>query len=166
MMTVTGLNETLQRLTEASEGQDDNSEKIRLVLMRLADIGIAKANLIYSRSTSSDRIPVLSYTFTDDYTVCVKADGTDVLFLEFGTGITYMQDYPTDEGFEPIFTAGSWSDNESLGGKHHWNSPYGWWYIKDGNKYHSYGNPPIRAMYEAKKEMKNQIENVMREVFG
>ena len=139
-MTVDGLDETLSLLENTS-----SPEKLNLFLRRLAEIGIGRAQRIYGVTTAEANAPDLSYEFIDNNTVCVKASGKDVLFLEFGTGITYMEDYPTDEGFEPIYHAGDWSDNETLGGKHHWNSPYGWWYYKDGSKSdkrHTMGLPP------------------------
>ncbi|MBO7712423.1 MAG: hypothetical protein J6S85_02570 [Methanobrevibacter sp.] len=159
-MTTDGLTETLTLLDNIIA-----PEKIELFLERLAETGIGKAQRIYGVSTSEAQTPDLSYEFIDNNTVCVKASGEDVLFLEFGTGITYMQEYPTDEGFTPIFYAGDWSDNEELGGKHHWRNPNGW-YIPGGHGKHTYGIAPARAMYEAKKEIKQQIEIIAREVFG
>lgn len=160
-MTVEGLNETIALLENAI-----SPEKITLFLERLAEIGVFTADKNYHAITESDiTYPTLSYEFTDSNTVCITANGTDVLFLEFGTGITYSVDYPTDEGFNPIFKAGDWSDNEALGGKHHWNDPRGW-YIPGGHGKHTYGILPARAMYEAKKEIKQKIEQTAREVFG
>lgn len=164
-MTVDGLLETIELLDGII-----SAEKINLFLTRLAETGIFTASDHYRAAAatvpeSKVEIPDLSYEFIDANTVCIKASGTDVLFLEFGTGITYREDYPTDEGFNPIFHAGDWSDNEELGGKHHWNDPRGW-YIPGGHGNKTYGILPARAMYDAKKEIKKQLQVIAEEVFG
>ena len=163
MMTVTGLNETLQRLSEI-EGEDNNG-KTEEALRRVAEIGVEVAQRLYSHSTSHP--PDVTYSFINENTVCVRAESENVLFLEFGTGITYMREYPPDGGFNPTYMVGDWSDNEALGGKGLWRSPYGWWFTNDaGNSQHTMGNPPVMAMYYAKKEMEQRLDETVREVFG
>ena len=51
-------------------------------------------------------------------------------------------------------------------GKGHWNDPKGWWYSnEDGSGHHSYGNPPNMPMYNTVKELEQELERVVREVF-
>lgn len=169
-ITVTGLTETLKRVEDLnSTERGDMREKIELFLLKLAQIGIGRAQFEYSRATND--VPQLSAIQINENTICVRASGKNVLFLEFGTGITYMANYPDDEGFQPIYYAGDWSTSPR--GKGHWNDPKGWWYpaengyhLGKGGYQHTYGNPPVRAMYEAKKEMRDKIDTVIREVFG
>ena len=48
-------------------------------------------------------------------------------------------------------------------GKGHWDDPNGWWF---GDGEHTFGNPPAQAMYDAKQEIINAIEQVANEVFN
>lgn len=164
MLTIDGLDETINLIESIKFGE----EKIHQFLTKLAEIGVSVARYEYAAAPNdwgASQKPEVGFEFIDDQTVCVRASGTDVLFFEFGTGITYQEPYPADEGFDPIFKAGDWSDNESLGGRHHWNDPNGW-YLPGRHGKKTYGIAPVRAMYDAKREMKQQIESIAREVFG
>ena len=59
--------------------------------------------------------------------------------------------------------AGTWSTDESLGGKGHWDDPNGWYY-KHGEK--SHGNPPAMAMVSARDTMVEELTTIAREVFA
>ena len=164
MLSVDGLDETIELI----RGVTVTQEKVRQFLTALADIGVSVAKTEYASAPNDwgkSQIPTVGVEFVNANTVCIRASGTDVLFFEFGTGITYMQEYPADEGFAPTFKAGDWSDNEELGGRHHWDDPKGW-YIPGGHGLHTYGIPPTRAMYDARKKVRQQIEAVAKEVFG
>lgn len=168
MITVSGLNETLQRLAEAEEGRDDNSEKLKIVLERIAQLGVSVAWRCYTSVPYDGNADFnVDWYENGENSVCVIAKGEDVLFLEFGTGKLHASPYPTDENFKPIFKAGDWSLSPQGAGN--WDNPKGWYYT---DKYtgqtrrHSYGSPPARGMYEAKKEMKNNVDRIIREVFG
>ena len=164
MITFDGIDDTISLLGNASD-----TNKIQEFLTRLAEIGVEVAERHYNSVPSeygNIEYPTVSFEVIDNNNVCVVATGTDVLFLEFGTGITYAEPYPQDEGFEPTFKMGDWSDNEELGGKGHWDNPNGWYLPKpypSGSR--TKGIAPERAMYEAKKEMKKNIERIAKEVF-
>lgn len=91
----------------------------------------------------------------------IYAEGEAVAFIEFGSGAKMGYGHPTagEHGLGP----GTWSSDESLGGKGHWDNPNGWYY-KHGEK--SYGNPPVMAMYDAVQTMTAEITTIAREVFG
>lgn len=164
-ITVSGISETLNLVERYNNDQGDMAEKIHLVLEKLARIGVSVAWTTYTASDTdgNDYFDVDWYE-TGENSVCVVARGEQILFLEFGTGARFAQPYPTDEDFKPIFKAGDWSKLHS--GK--WDNPKGWWYTDNsgntGN--HTYGIPPARGMYEAKKEIRNNVDAVIREVFG
>lgn len=168
MITVSGISETIQRLARVQEGRDDNSEKLKLVLEKIARLGVSVAwqhysDVPYDGNSDFD----VDWQENGDNSVCVIAKGKDILFLEFGTGAKFAQPYPNDEGFEPVFKAGDWSLSPQ--GKGQWNNPKGWYYTDESSgkkSIHSYGSPPARGMYEAKKEMKNNVDRIIREVFG
>ena len=90
----------------------------------------------------------------------IIAEGSNVMFLEFGTGI-YTED--TTEGMEakglpPIF-AGSYSQSEGLG----MFSPDHQFWFHEGVKYQ--GTLPMRGFYFASKEIKEQAVEVATKVF-
>ena len=91
----------------------------------------------------------------------IYAEGTAVAFIEFGSGAAKGYGHPqaSELGFGP----GTWSSNEELGGKGHWDDPNGWYY-KHGEK--SHGNPPAMAMYDAVQAMTSEITTIAKEVFG
>ena len=164
MITIDGLDDTVNLIANVAD-----TSKIQTFLQKLADIGVTVAKVHYQdvpNEYGNIEYPTVSFEVIDNNNVCVVATGVDLLFLEFGTGITYAEPYPTDEGFEPTFKAGDWSDNEELGGKHHWDNPKGWYLPKpypSGSR--TKGIAPSRGMYEAKKAMQNNIERIAKEVF-
>lgn len=142
--------------------RDHLDEKRRRFMERLADLGVATADLKF-RTADYDGEKDVSVTgpvWVDDKTLRVAASGSSVLFIEFGSGLIGGGHPQSAEfGYGP----GTYSDNESLGGKHHWDDPKGWYY-EHGKK--SHGNPPARAMYEAGKQMRENIAKIAREVYG
>ena len=127
---------------------------------RLADMGAVKASLEFSRAI---------YTGPEDHEISITkkengyivlATGETVLFVEFGSGLIGYG-YPPEElnGMGP----------GTYPGKGHWNDPKGWYLpkdkqAKDGTK-HTYGNPPNMPMYNTVKELEQELERVVREVF-
>ena len=91
----------------------------------------------------------------------IYAEGEAVAFIEFGSGAKegYGHHLAGEHGLGP----GTWSTNEELGGKGHWDDPNGWYY-KHGEK--SLGNPPAMAMYDAVQAMTAEITTIAKEVFG
>lgn len=164
MMTVTGLNETLQMIPNAAGGSEDIRSKIDDVLERLARLGVEVAWTHYTSGDLDGNYDFdVDWQFNGENSVCVIAKGTQVLFLEFGTGAKYAgtNPYGTDMGFNPIFRPGDYSKQH----KNQWDNPKGWYYYS-GQKAPTHGIPATRGMYEAKKEMLNEIDSIVREVFG
>ena len=91
----------------------------------------------------------------------IYAEGEAVAFIEFGSGASMGYGHPTagEHGLGP----GTWSTNEELGGKGHWDNPNGWYY-KHGEK--SHGNPPAMAMVSARDTILEELTTIAREVFG
>ena len=146
--------ERLQK--ELSDYRQWQKQKAKELAERCAMLGASVASLEFSRAI---------YTGTKDATVkvakkgngyIVKADGKSVLFIEFGSGITYGYGHPENGtyGMGP----GTYPD-----GKGHWNDPKGW-YIPGGQ--HTYGNPPAMPMYTARKTIEEELPRIVKEVFG
>lgn len=96
-----------------------------------------------------------------DGSAIIYAEGEAVAFIEFGSGASMGYGHPTagEHGLGP----GTWSTNEELGGKGHWDDPNGWYY-KHGKK--SHGNPPAMAMVAARDAMVEELTTIAKEVFG
>jgi hypothetical protein len=121
------------------------------------------------RSVAEIRFAAAQYDGTNDVSVRVDnngssaviyAEGSAVAFIEFGSGAAMGYGHPEADkhGLGP----GTWSTDESLGGKGHWDNPNGWYY-KHGEK--SHGNPPAMAMVSARDTMVEELTTIAREVF-
>lgn len=161
MRIVSNVDSVIRQLEEYKRSLDYRK---RLFMERLALLGIETASLLFETvrydgdkdATVTDRPEWIS-----DTRLQIRASGATVLFLEFGSGAAFGYGHPqaAEFGYGP----GTWSDNEDLGGKYHWNDPRGWYY-EHGKK--SLGNEPSAAMRTAADEMRRQIVEIAREVFA
>lgn len=153
-----GLDEAIERLEYLETWM---AQKANELCERCASIGAMVASIRFAR---------VPYEGPKDATVTVnavdggyevRADGDAVLFLEFGSGIKYGGGHP--EAGKYRMGPGKYPIPP---GKGHWNSDRGWWLPKDKGKGHTYGNPPAMAMYDARKEIEERLESIVREVFS
>lgn len=130
--------------------------KIDLLLQRLAVLGATKATLGFSRAvyTGDNDVSVSVEQIGDGY--AIRASGEAVLFIEFGSGVTYGYGHPKPMQYGP----GTYPGNG------HWDDPNGWYLPKDKGGGHTYGNPPAAAMYNAGKSMEQEVLRIAREVFN
>ncbi len=146
-------------IREVEDWKNWQKQKTDELLERLAILGASTASIRFSRAI---------YTGLKDVTVTVepigngwlvKAEGQSVLFLEFGSGITYGEGHPkaAEYGMGP----GTYPQ-----GKGHWDDPKGWYLPKDKGGGHTYGNPPAMAMYEARTTIEQELTRIVKEVFG
>ena len=155
-LSVSGI-KTLQ--TELKDYQKWLEQKTEELCRRLAEMGAVKASLEFSRAI---------YTGNEDHEITVeacdggykvRATGSTVLFVEFGTGLIGYG-HPEPHGMTP----GSYSDTV---GKGHWDDPSGWWLPRNGgHSQHTYGNPPNMPMYNTVKELEQELVRVVKEVFA
>ena len=154
-LSVAGINQLQDELKEYQRWQQERAKELA---ERLAMLGASVASIRFSRAV---------YTGMRDATVsvvaipngyAVKADGESVLFIEFGTGITYGTGHP--EASEFGMGPGTYPD-----GKGHWNDPNGWYLPKSAGGGHTYGNPPAMPMYEARKQIEQELPRIVKEVF-
>ena len=156
----TGLKEAIKHLEDIRKKA--NGQRMHDVLQRLADEGYQVASAQFGSAIYDGNNDVqVNIVWESENTVSVVASGKTVLFIEFGSGALYGYGHPTAQqnGYGP----GTWSDNEELGGKHHWDDPNGWYY-EHGHK--SWGNPPARAMYDASLKIHEEIEKIIRGVLA
>ncbi|WP_407453563.1 hypothetical protein [Methanobrevibacter sp.] len=132
------------------------------LLSRLAFMGATRVSIRFSQAIYGDDHDVVVSTLLYDNQAVIKAQGEDVCFIEFGSGIKYGYGHPkaSEFGFGPS----TWSEGPM--GSGYWDNQKGWWYKgKDGKGHHSYGNPPAMAMYKTKVELAEEINTIAREVF-
>lgn len=130
----------------------------KVLLERLAQLGATNISLRFSRAVYSGKkdFSVSVKPFKNGYKVIV--DGESVLFIEFGSGITYGSGHP--EASEHGMGPGTYPD-----GKGHWNDPNGWYIPKEKGGGHTYGNPPAMAVYQTVKDLERELPNIVKEVF-
>ena len=132
---------------------DELAEKLAALGATSASIGFAQA--MYD-SPHKDFAISVHHDGPGAYTV--RADGTDVLFIEFGAGDTMGHGYPPEEIGE--FGPGTYNPESDK-----WKNPNGWFYRFGGTLYHSYGNPPNMPMYNAVKNLEQELQSIVSEVF-
>ena len=133
-------------------------EKARELAERLAALGTTVASIRFSRAvyTGKKDVEVTVEGLPNGYKV--KADGESVLFIEFGSGVTYGYGHP--EAGEFGMGPGTYPD-----GKGHWDDPKGWYLPKSAGGGHTFGNPPAMPMYEARKAIEQELPRIVKEVF-
>lgn len=125
---------------------------------RLAMLGATVASIKFSRAIYNGTNDISVRVDDTGSVAVIYAEGESVAFIEFGSGKKYGYGHP--QAGELGFGPGTWSDSEQ--GKGHWDNEKGWWY---GSGQHSYGNPPAMAMYEAVKEIAENVTRIAKEVF-
>ena len=151
-----GIQKIQDELTVYRKWQE---EKARELAERLASLGATVASIRFSRAvyTGQKNVDVSVEEMPTGYKV--KADGESVLFIEFGSGVTYGYGHP--EAGEFGMGPGTYPD-----GKGHWNDPKGWYLPKSAGGGHTFGNPPAMPMYEARKAIEQELPRIVKEVFG
>lgn len=182
-MTITGnTTKVLSDLDRMADYFNPGNDKIRRFCEILAELGKMKAEELYDSAVklAGDKTPTVNAAYwLNDTTLVLTAEGEDILFIEFGTGIlNFSNTYPTDtpdaarnasQFYGSSYSASHrWIDSKGVehGG---WLvepkvSKFGGWWPYGGNW--ESGNPPAKAMYEAGKYMREEIEKVTKVVFG
>ena len=133
-------------------------EKEEILRQRLAELGVSVASLEFNQAVYNGTNDV-SVRFEDNGNkATISAEGSAVLFIEFGSGEKYGGGHPDAGKFG--YGPGTWSDGPN--GKGHWDDPNGWYYAH-GKR--SFGNPPAMAMVHARDAILEQLTAIAREVF-
>lgn len=145
--------------------------KSKELLQRLTDEGyqIASAGFQTAQYDGTNDVSV-SVENRGNAARAIVALGATVLFIEFGTGVTYPDDHPE----KPDGVKGRGTYGHKLG-----RLPGGWRYPashgagssampdEDHPGYlHTFGNPANKPMYEAAKQLREKLPEYVREVFG
>lgn len=148
-----------QLAKEISEYQRMINTKADELAKRLAEIGVTKAQ---SNFDMAEYVGLKDHMLTveqvGDKQYKVLADGETVLFMEFGTGITYANPPHPEQG---EFGAGTYEPNYG-----HWDDPEGWFLPRSkGGRQHTFGNPPNMSMYNTVRYLEQEFERIVQEVF-
>lgn len=139
-------------------------EKAKLLAERLAETADMKISIKFAAAGgpfAPEGWFQVETTWEDDHTAVVRASGTEVLFIEFGSGIRFAsQGHP--EAAQNGMGPGTYP------GKGHWDNPRGWWfYNSQGELDHTFGNPAMAPVYESFREIEqDDINRIVKEVFN
>lgn len=155
-LSVKGIETLIESVEEYKAWLKDRSQ---VLLGRLAQMGATHASLRFTRAiyTGLNDTVVTVSRISNGY--MVRAEGEAVLFIEFGSGITYGSGHP--EAGKYGMGPGTYPSD-----KGHWDDPRGWWVPKDKGGGHTFGNPPAMPMYEAVKELEMALPGLIKEVFS
>lgn len=158
-----GIKDAVNQVKEAKKklkwAQDE-------LVVRLAEYGAMRASLYFSvaQMNEDDERPVISVKLDRGAKrATITASSRDVGFIEFGAGSRFASS-PHPLNSELGTGPGTWS--ESSVGKGRWLDPKGWYYNRNGQKRHSYGQPAAKAMYQTSLDIQEEVERIVREVLG
>ena len=157
---VTGIDKTIAHINRVENSLD---EKIKRLSERLCELGIHIAALGFSSAEYdgyNDVIVGPTPEWVDDHTLAIYATGESVTFIEFGAGV-YQPSYPNQD----ITRAYSFIRGEYGQGK---GKRRGWafYHPLTGDLTFTRGTPPARAMFDASEQMRQNIIQIAKEVFG
>lgn len=115
----------------------------------IVSLSYARVNPFVSDKPTDYEISV----YRKDNHFIIRAEGDDVLFLEFGSGSRYGYGHPAPGAYGP----------GTYPGKGHWKDPQGWFTPKGQ---HAYGNPPSAGMYLAREEMEDRALEIAQRIFN
>lgn len=139
-------------IEELKKYQKKIKPKLDEVCRRLAEIGAQEANAHLTLANGNTDATITVEPMDGGYKLVMS--GSDVYFVEFGTGSDVDAHYQTSV---PVF-AGSWSMEHSQ--KY---ARQGWWWY-GGDIY--VGTPAYMPMYYAEKKMREEAPRIVKEVFG
>lgn len=144
-------------------------EKTNELCKRLAEYGVERAEAYfgYAEYDGINDVTVEPAKKRGDNCYVVKANGSAVLFIEFGTGIFYPDDHP--EAAEHGMVHGMYG--KGLGNNEYWfytgqpGNAGGELAHGKTNTTITHGNRANASMYFARKDVEAEIARVVREVF-
>ena len=153
-LSTSGIKELQDKLKERQKWLERKCEELAA---RLADMGATKAEVGFASAYYDGNMDAsVTVEQVGASTFKVRAVGSCVLFVEFGSGLIGYG-HPEPHGYGP----GTYPPTNSADPK--WDKENGWWYA---HNQHSHGNPPNAPMYNSAKELKQELARVAKEVFA
>ena len=170
-------------IRELKKRQTWVKKKTQLFIRRLGEIGVDDADYWYNSNLTQlagtkDIQTKVKYDFSGThYTATVIAQGEEVLFVEFGEGIFYPDDYEARDDLAPNSAP---VHLHGFMGKGKGANPKGWIYVGNPEPYNprgtfrpkgrkkimrTKGSPATPAMYLTKQGLMRQMDKIVWEVF-
>lgn len=163
-LSVESVADAIKQIEELDRKWD---EKIDTLIKRLAELGAKKAEVGFSKALYDGKKDIHISVEPRENGYAIVASGESVLFVEFGSGVTYGYGHPEPMQYGPGTYPSEKGRRDSDGTFYkNWEHPKGWWLPKDKGGGHTYGNPPSATMYKTSKELQGEILTIAREVFG
>ena len=168
-MRIKGLNSLINK---SKAYQKSLEEKQHRLLEELVKVGIDVASARFQTAQydgDNDVIVNKQPEWVGDNKLFLTATGSSITFIEFGTGVHYAGQHPKAVALGAIrgtYGQGKGS-NDSWG--YYGNPGTNGKVFRESDKgtvVLTHGNPPARAMYDSAKEMRCQVANIAKEVFG
>ncbi len=140
-------------IKQLNKALKERERRIGVYVQKLAQIGEVAAQRAFGPS-----VKVVSHK-TKRGVWEIRADGDQVVFLEFGAGV-YTTDHGLSTPLKIIIAPGGWSETE---GEHRWSE-----WVASGQPLEKfpYNQRPRAGFYEAYKAIVEAQERVAQEVFG
>lgn len=136
-------------------------EKQNRLIQRLAEVGVDAAKMQFNSFAFIDNPkPVNVYARAEENGVSVIAEGEQVAFIEFGTGVFYngSESYA---GVRPPEVAGIGEYGKGKGKQNTWG-----YYDENGKAVLTHGNPPSNSMWYASEVILKVIADIAKEVLA
>lgn len=166
---ISGLDEAIKKLEKYKLTLE---KKQQLLLTRLAQVGIEKATINFGKAVydgTNDVVVNQSPEWISENKLAISAVGDTVAFIEFGTGVVYPDDHPTAQDVGAV--RGSYGQGKGF------QTTWGYYGEKGTNGFTvtnkskkevvlTHGNPANRCLYDAGKDMREQVLQIAKEVFA
>ena len=152
---ITGLNEAIRKVENLHKTLPERNKRF---LERLAEIGAKVARSSFYEA-GADGI-VTGFEWRGENTLVMYAQGKEVAFWEFGTGVYYnpTDPYPIPR---PAGVKGIGEYGKGYGKRRAWA-----YKEESGERVVTRGIPASKSMWEGYKSMRDRIGEIAREVFG
>ena len=163
-LTTQSIDAAIQAVNEYKKWIEEKSKELLEELVRLG-YEISTFNFTWAAYDGTNDVSV-TWETRGENRVAVVATGNAVLFIEFGTGITFPDDHPLA------------ADNGMIRGEYgkgYGGNPAGWNYKGDPGTYgvvekngsvHTYGNPANMSMYLTMRDLERDFAEIARRVFN
>ena len=148
----------------------DLRNKQKILLMRLGEIGFNVTEVRFRQAIydGTNDVVVQAPYWTEDDKLILSATGKVVTFIEFGTGIRYLQIHPKAAELGAVRGQYGKGKGKNQSWAYYGEAGTNGKIVREdahGNVILTHGNPPAQAMYEATIEMRNKILDIAKEVF-
>lgn len=166
MISATGLDALIAKVDRLEKELD---RKIKAIQEKLAELGANEARVRFGDAIYDGTNDVeVSVDWEDENTIVVSATGRSVLFVEFGTGVTYSEPHPKADEFGMVRGGYGQGKGKNSSWTYYGEPGTNGQFVTSGLKgdvYRTSGNPANRCMYEAGQKIREELANAVKEAF-